>query len=108
MRRKRVAPWALVSLACALSLVACGSKNAATSQTASAAAPAPVEEPKAPSADTTGGFDGQRAYQHVADLVAIGPHSAGTDGDPAAHNGIASGGPRHSLRASTALAARCA
>jgi glutaminyl-peptide cyclotransferase len=81
MRRKRVAPWALVSLACALSLVACGSKNAATSQTASAAAPAPVEEPKAPSADTTGGFDGQRAYQHVADLVAIGPHSAGTDGD---------------------------
>jgi hypothetical protein len=36
--------------------------------------------PAAPSADTTGGFDGGRAYKHVEQLVAIGPHSAGSEG----------------------------
>ena len=36
--------------------------------------------PPAPAPDTTGGFDGARAYKHVEQLVAIGPHSAGTDG----------------------------
>jgi hypothetical protein len=34
----------------------------------------------APPAATTGGFDGARAYKHVEQLVAIGPHSPGTDG----------------------------
>jgi Zn-dependent M28 family amino/carboxypeptidase len=34
----------------------------------------------APPAETTGGFDGARAYKHVEQLVAIGPHSAGSDG----------------------------
>jgi glutaminyl-peptide cyclotransferase len=33
----------------------------------------------APPAETTGGFDGARAYKHVEQLVAIGPHSAGSD-----------------------------
>jgi glutaminyl-peptide cyclotransferase len=36
--------------------------------------------PPAPPAETTGGFDGARAYKHVGQLVAIGPHSAGTEG----------------------------
>jgi Zn-dependent M28 family amino/carboxypeptidase len=36
--------------------------------------------PPAPGAENTGGFDGTRAYKHVEQLVAIGPHSAGTDG----------------------------
>jgi glutaminyl-peptide cyclotransferase len=35
--------------------------------------------PAAPAPETTGGFDGARAYKHVAQLVAVGPHSAGTD-----------------------------
>ena len=35
--------------------------------------------PPAPSAATTGGFDGARAYKHVEQLVAIGPHSAGSE-----------------------------
>jgi Zn-dependent M28 family amino/carboxypeptidase len=36
--------------------------------------------PPAPSPETTGGFDGARAYKHVEQLVAIGPHSAGSEG----------------------------
>ena len=85
MRYTCVARWTLVSLAFAFCLVACSGKDAATSQAVSAA---PVEEVKAPRPETTGGFDGQRAYQHVVDLVAIGPHSAGTDGDRRAQDYI--------------------
>jgi glutaminyl-peptide cyclotransferase len=47
-------------------------KNAASLQAASF--------PAAPVAETTGGFDGALAYKHVEQLVAIGPHPAGTDG----------------------------
>ncbi len=36
--------------------------------------------PSAPAPATTGGFDGARAYKHVEQLVAIGPHSAGSEG----------------------------
>jgi glutaminyl-peptide cyclotransferase len=36
--------------------------------------------PAAPDPATTGGFDCARAYKHVAELVAIGPHSAGSEG----------------------------
>lgn len=36
--------------------------------------------PPAPPAETTGGFDGARAYKHVEQLVAVGPHSAGSEG----------------------------
>jgi glutaminyl-peptide cyclotransferase len=71
-------PWTIL-LACLLALAGCGRSETATSEAAvSASAFAP--EP-APPADSTGGFDGQRAYQHVADIVAFGPHTAGTDGD---------------------------
>ena len=65
-----------------LALVGCGDKGATPSQAASSAsASAPVQVPPAPPASATGGFDGQQAYQYVADIVAIGPHSAGTDGN---------------------------
>ena len=79
MKQERTVRWVLASLACGFLLAACGGKDAATSQAASPAAQAVVE--RAPAPETTGGFDGQRAYQHVADFVAIGPHSAGTEGD---------------------------
>jgi glutaminyl-peptide cyclotransferase len=38
-----------------------------------------VHIPAVPAAETTGGFDGARAYQHVVKLVAIGPHPAGSE-----------------------------
>ena len=78
MNDSRILRWVLAGLACALLLAACGAKNTATSQ----AAPAAVDTANfaAPPADATDGFDGQRAYQYVADLVAIGPRTAGTDG----------------------------
>jgi Zn-dependent M28 family amino/carboxypeptidase len=45
-----------------------------------AASPALAGALTAPAAQTTGGFDGARAYKHVEQLVAIGPHPAGSDG----------------------------
>src|ERR1700674_21398 len=45
-----------------------------------AAAPALASALTAPAAETTGGFDGGRAYKHVEQLVAIGPHTAGNEG----------------------------
>ncbi|HXC32000.1 MAG TPA: M28 family peptidase [Verrucomicrobiae bacterium] len=45
-----------------------------------AAAPQAATFPPAPAPETTGGFDGARAYKHVEQLVAIGPHAAGSDG----------------------------
>jgi hypothetical protein len=71
--------------AAAFFLAACGGKGTVATEAASeaAAAPASPAEPQqaAPAPDKTGGFDGQRAFQHVADLVAIGPRTAGTDGN---------------------------
>jgi len=71
----------ILPLACAALLVSCGNKGSATSADADQGLSAPQQQPDvAPPATSTGGFDGQQAYQYVADLVAIGPHSAGTDG----------------------------
>ena len=62
-------------------LASCGTHP---SPSESSAAPANASQaatfPPAPSPDTTGGFDGSRAYKHVEQLVAIGPHPAGSDG----------------------------
>lgn len=70
--------------AASLFFAACGGKSAPSTEAASEAAAAPVSalEPQqgAPAPDKTGGFDGQRAFQHVSDMVAIGPRSAGTEG----------------------------
>jgi glutaminyl-peptide cyclotransferase len=60
-----------------LGLVACGHSSPSSSASAQGGASA---FPPAPSADTTGGFDGARAYQHVKALTAIGPHPAGSEG----------------------------
>jgi hypothetical protein len=65
----------MAAMAAVLALLgACGGSPAASGQAS------PTARETAPPAASTGGFDGARAYQHVADLVAIGPHSAGTDG----------------------------
>lgn len=73
----------------ALLLSACGGNQAASGQTAGRAVAAGPQD-QAPPATSTGGFDGQRAFQHVANLVAIGPHSAGTDGGRRAQQYIVS------------------
>ena len=63
-----------------LCLAACGHSASTSGGSQSAASSQAATFPPAPPADTTGGFDGARAYKHVEQLVAIGPHSAGTDG----------------------------
>ncbi|MFZ3216113.1 MAG: M28 family peptidase [Candidatus Acidiferrales bacterium] len=66
------------------SVVACGgatppssasSNPSAAAQSASAAKPTEV----APPADQTGGFDGAKAYDHVAKLVSFGPRPPASD-----------------------------
>jgi hypothetical protein len=71
----------LGAMICAvLYLAACGHSASSTSGAQSAASPQAANFPPAPAAETTGGFDGARAYKHVEQLVAIGPHSAGSEG----------------------------
>ena len=76
----------------ALFLASCGGKEGVTSEQVSAAASPPAAAPEsqqaAPAAEKTGGFDGQRAFQHVSNLVAIGPRTAGTDGNHRAQDYI--------------------
>jgi Tat protein translocase TatC len=60
-----------------------GDKSGAASQQSSAAAVArPAPQPVEPAlpADRTGGFDGRKAWEHVAQLVAIGPRAPGSEG----------------------------
>jgi len=80
----------LVPFVAALFLAACGGNGSVTTGATSAAAPPPAETPQqtAPAPDKTGGFDGQQAFRHVADLVAIGPRTAGTDGNHRAQDYI--------------------
>ena len=59
---------------------ACSGNPAASGQAGAGPSGQAAARDAAPAAAATGGFDGQRAYQHVADLVAIGPRSAGTEG----------------------------
>ena len=81
----------LASAAAVLSgVVACGASNApapassgsespgpaAANQAAAATKPAEV----APPADQTGGFDGAKAYEHVAKLVSFGPRPPASEG----------------------------
>ena len=75
--------WTLVPFVAALFLAACGGNGSVRNGATSEAAPPPPAETlqqTAPAPEKTGGFDGQRAFQHVVDLVAIGPRTAGTDG----------------------------
>src|ERR1700736_3625168 len=65
----------------ALSVVACGHQTSpAAADGPKVASVAPASAPVGPPAETTGGFDGTRAYKHVEQLVAIGPHPAGSEG----------------------------
>lgn len=60
------------------------SSGASTEPSAAAVSPAQIAAEQgadaAPPPESTGGFDGRRAYTHVARLVAIGPRSPGTEG----------------------------
>jgi glutaminyl-peptide cyclotransferase len=83
----RALPWMGLLTLCAAGLVlslivgmGCGSSPSPGQQTAAAAPAAPPpQKSDAPPADQTGGFDGQRAYEHVAKLVGIGPRPAGSE-----------------------------
>jgi glutaminyl-peptide cyclotransferase len=66
-----------LSFAC---LAACGHSSPAENASQGTAAPQAATFPPAPAPETTGGFDGARAYKHVEQLVAIGPHPAGSEG----------------------------
>lgn len=60
---------------------ACSHQPSATSGGANAgASPQAAGIPAAPAPAITGGFDGARSYKHVEQLVAIGPHPAGSGG----------------------------
>ena len=61
-------------------LMACGHSSTTESGAQGAGAPQAATFPPAPAPETTGGFDGARAYRQVEQLVAIGPHSAGSEG----------------------------
>jgi len=63
-----------------LFVAACGHQASLAVEDPRAAPPALARAISAPAAETTGGFDGARAYKHVEQLVAIGPHPAGSDG----------------------------
>jgi len=60
-------------------LAACGHSSTSESGAQGTGAPQAATFPPAPAPETTGGFDGARAYKHVEQLVAIGPHSAGSE-----------------------------
>jgi glutaminyl-peptide cyclotransferase len=75
---RTVKSWALsLTLGCAFALAACGGSQVSTSPAVSAST---IPVTASPSPELTSGFDGQKAYGHVSDLVGIGPRSAGTEG----------------------------
>ena len=77
-RRGHILPLAF-PLVCFIA--ACGHQASSANQdAASPASPQAATVAAAPAPETTGGFDGARAYKHVEQLVAIGPHSAGSEG----------------------------
>src|SRR6202049_1147569 len=78
--------FAVLSFVC---LAACGHSPSSESGTQGTGAPQAATFPSAPAPETTGGFDGARAYKHVEQLVAIGPHSAGSEGIRRAQDYIA-------------------
>src|SRR5579863_6273946 len=69
--------FAVLSFVC---LSACGHSSRSESGAQGTGAPQAATFPPAPAAETTGGFDGARAFKHVQQLVAIGPHPAGSEG----------------------------
>ena len=95
----RRSSWIVAAAFAAVSAGACShdsvrpaaSVNASSSAAAAAATPAPIAispSDVAPPAAQTGGFDGARAYDQVAKLVAFGPHPPASDGIRAVQNYI--------------------
>ena len=95
----RRSSWIVAAAFAAVSAGACShdsarpaaSVNASSSAAAAAAAPAQIAifpSDVAPPAAQTGGFDGARAYDQVAKLVAFGPHPPATDAIHAVQNYI--------------------
>jgi len=62
-----------------LFVAACGHQASLAVEDPKTASPALASAISAPAPESTGGFDGARAYKHVEQLVAIGPHPAGSD-----------------------------
>jgi glutaminyl-peptide cyclotransferase len=77
-RGGRLFPLGIVLFLC-LSTAACGHESSERAGAHRGGGPQAAGFPEAPPAATTGGFDGARAYKHVEQLVALGPHSAGTE-----------------------------
>src|ERR1700730_8174554 len=77
-RFRRIGLGAMI--AAVLVVVACGHETSPAADGPKGAPPAQASAINAPPAETTGGFDGARAYKHVEQLVTIGPHPAGSDG----------------------------
>lgn len=92
MRNRTLYLRMLALCAAPVFFTACGGKPAVTTEATTEAATAPLSTPQhqqtAPALEKTGGFDGQRAFQHVSDLVAIGPRTAGADGNHRAQDYI--------------------
>src|SRR3984957_14023619 len=76
-RGSRVMLFATFSFVC---LAACGHSSTSDNGAPGTGASQAATFPPAPAPETTGGFDGARAYKYVEQLVAIGPHSAGSEG----------------------------
>src|SRR6202051_4913279 len=70
----------LFAALCFMCLAACGHSSPSESGAQETGAPQAATFPPAPAPEMTGGFDGARAYKHVEQLVAIGPHSARSEG----------------------------
>jgi glutaminyl-peptide cyclotransferase len=82
-----------VGVLAGLSVAACGHEVASSKESSAAtlgnratgpsnSSPAPIAVPAsetAPPAARTGGFDGAKAYDHVAQLVSLGPHPPASD-----------------------------
>jgi glutaminyl-peptide cyclotransferase len=81
--------WIAVASVAALFVGACGHDDARPNTAVNASSPAATVAPAqivippsdaAPPAAQTGGFDGAKAYDQVAKLVAFGPHPPASDG----------------------------
>ncbi len=90
MTRQHRMLWAGAAALAVLLSASCGDRgtsgdaSAGSSPLVKADAPVPASRgiassDAAPPASETGGFDGQKAYEHVAKLVAFGPHPPASD-----------------------------
>ncbi len=81
MRAKACRTGLFTGVLALLCVLACSHPPTPAEATAQGApSPQGPSFPAAPAAESTGGFDGTRAYKHVEQLVAIGPHPAGSEG----------------------------